>query len=110
MFYILQITHSLHQTALTMMSDYVKKHHQTGGLYKSVSMECGGVFVGEELGKELQKCYVPNLDIREGVREVYMISAVCKYYHSFTSGDQHFAKSPSLYLLESSIIILYYGI
>ena len=44
------------------------------GLCRSVSMGCGALFVREGLGIELQKCYVPSLDIREGVSEVWACS------------------------------------
>ena len=56
-----------------MMSEYIMDHHQTEELYRSVSMECGGLFVAEELGMEPQKYCVPNLDIREGVSDVLAV-------------------------------------
>lgn len=65
MVYTSQIAwYHLHQTALTMMSDFVMEHYQIEEPYRSVSMECGAISALGGLDIGLQKCCVVNLDIR----------------------------------------------
>ena len=74
--YTSQITYHLHQTALTMMSDFVMEHYQIEAPYRYVSMEHGATSAQEELDIKLQRCCVVNLDIKGEVDARHEIPSV----------------------------------